>query len=92
MANQNPSIVEQLKRAVEIAEQMETLQGELDSLLQGAGAAPKHLNFLVTRDFNDPSKARKKRILSPEAREKIAAAQRLRWGKYKKAETLVSHG
>ena len=86
MANQNPSILEQLKRAVEIAEQMETLQGELETLLQGAGAAPKHLNLLVSREFSDLGKTRKKRILSPEAREKIAAAQRLRWGKYKKAE------
>ncbi len=76
MATNNPSI-QQLKRALTISEQIEKLQGELASILGSAApaSAPK---TIATK----PAKAGA-RTLSPEAREKIAAAARARWARAK---------
>jgi hypothetical protein len=52
----------------------------------------EQVKFLLAKDAGSASRrglptapARKKRILSPEARERIAAAQRKRWAAQKKA-------
>lgn len=80
--------VHQLKRAVDVAEKIQTLQHELDSLLgqnssspvtratrgRPAAPAPKHKR----------SSRGGRRNMSPEARERIAEAQRRRWAKYNK--------
>src|SRR4051812_33438056 len=64
----------QLKRAVDIREQIESLTHELHQLLAGR---PQ-----VRVDGGEPQR---KRVLSPMGRAKIAAAQRLRWAKFNEA-------
>ena len=72
-----PSI-DQLKRAVQISEQIERLEADLDSIL-GNQPIPRTKS---SNDVEGPS-GRQRRTMSPEAREKIAAAQRRRWAKSK---------
>lgn len=72
-----PSVAN-LKRALKIAEQIEALEAELATLMSGSAASVKGVK--------GPKAPRAKRTMSPEAREKIAAAQKKRWAKQKKAE------
>jgi hypothetical protein len=68
----------QLKEAVAIAEEIEKLTSQLNSLIGGAelpAAAPKAAAAPVAKTG--------KRQMSPEARARIAAAQRARWAKSK---------
>jgi hypothetical protein len=68
--------LQQLHRAIQIQEQIEKLKSELATVLGGeftSSAAPAR---------RGPKKG-SKRIMSPEARERIAAAQRARWAKTK---------
>ncbi len=74
MSNILPS-TQQLQRAIQISEQIEKLETELKSLLAGNGRAP------VAAAVPKPAKGKGKRTMSPEARERIAAAQRARWAK-----------
>jgi conjugal transfer/entry exclusion protein len=71
MSNSHNVSLEQLKRAVAIREQIDSLQTQLDQIL-GEG-----------EPIAEPSASGKKRTMSPSARRKIAAAQRLRWAKLK---------
>jgi hypothetical protein len=71
--------LDQLKQAVTIAEQIEKLQTELASLF---GGSPSVVSVPQAAAVS-PTKKRGKRTMSPEAREKIAAAQRARWAKAK---------
>ena len=64
----------QLKKAVIISEKLDGLKAELAAILGGSSAPTKA-----------PKEKKAKRTMSPEAREKIAAAQRKRWAKQKKA-------
>ena len=68
----------QLKRAVEIAEQIARLESELARLLGNGSAATQ-----PSKIARSASSGGTRRTLSPEAREKIAAAQRKRWAKAK---------
>lgn len=61
---------DQLKRALVITQKIAQLEAELASILGKAGAKPSGTSV--------------KRNMSPEARERIAAAQRLRWAKARK--------
>jgi len=75
----------QLKQAVSIAEQIEKLQAQLVSLVGGSGpvaSAPKAASSPVAKTG--------KRTMSPEARARIAAAQRARWAKSKGTSTSVA--
>ena len=75
-----PSVT-QLKRAVLIAEKLEQLEKELANILGQASSTPKAAKGAK------PGKVKKtRRTMSPEAREKIAAAQRKRWAKSKRAK------
>jgi len=81
-----PSI-DRLKRAVEVAEQIEKLQSELAAILgneSAVSAAPVAKIATVAKAakvaVSKPA-AKGKRTMSPEARERIAAAQRARWAK-----------
>ncbi|GEP43079.1 hypothetical protein [Brevifollis gellanilyticus] len=92
MAKNTVLSLEQLKRAVEIHEQIEKLQAELSSLLgQSAGAKRgRKPGTKASASSGDavksiPAKKKVKRVMSPEAKEKIAQAQRKRWAKSKKA-------
>lgn len=60
--------LEQLKKAVSIKEQINSLQDQLSALLTGVSS-------------DEPGA--KRRGISAEARERIAAAQRVRWAKIK---------
>lgn len=82
----------QLKRAVQIHEQIEKLQAELAALLGQSGGAkrgrkPGAKAAMAGSDTTDtaPAKKKSKRAMSSESREKIASAQRKRWAKSKKA-------
>jgi len=76
-----PTLI-QLKEAVTIAEQIEELQAKLASLVGGSGSVvsiPKAVSAAVSA----PVAKAGKRTMSPEARARIAAAQRARWAKSK---------
>ncbi len=92
MAKNTVYSLEQLKRAVEIHEQIEKLQAELATLLGQSGGAKRGRKPGVKSERSGggvvkgtPAKKKGKRAMSPEAREKIATAQRKRWAKTKKA-------
>jgi hypothetical protein len=78
--------VDQLKRAIAVAEQIEKLQGELSAILGGQSPTP------TVSPKTESAGKKGKRTMSMEAREKIAAAQRARWAKSKgqKAATTLS--
>jgi hypothetical protein len=63
----------QLHRIIAIKEKIESLQGEIDSLVGGGGGAPSP----------SASKPRKKRRMSAAARARIAAGARARWARVK---------
>jgi hypothetical protein len=69
-----------LQRALAIAEQIQTLENELRSIFNAEALAGTEAgNGLKAK--SKPSKATGKRFVSPEARAKMAAAQRARWAK-----------
>lgn len=90
MATSIPSI-DQLKRALELSEEIQRLELELRNVL-GAAAEPGLVESnSATAEIEAPKKRRRgrkkgKRTLSPEAIEKIRAGQRKRWAKLKKGE------
>ncbi|MEQ1933843.1 MAG: hypothetical protein ABL962_08190 [Fimbriimonadaceae bacterium] len=65
------------KLAAALQEKIEILQTELASILGGSSSSVKSVK--------EPKAKKTKRTMSPEAKEKIAAAQRKRWAKQKKA-------
>lgn len=67
----------QLRQAANLSEKIEKLQKELDSILGGSSAGKSSAKAAKTDG------RKKKRKMSAEAREKIAAAQRMRWKKQK---------
>ena len=71
----------QLKRAVIISEKLDALEAELAAILGGSSALAKN-----AKEPKAPKEKKTKRVMSPEAREKIAAAQRKRWAKTKRAD------
>lgn len=73
-----PSLT-QLKRALALAEKIETLKAELAGALS-AGPTPEPKP-------TEPAKTKRKYTMSPESREKIAAAQKRRWAKVREAAT-----
>src|ERR1700743_3051429 len=82
---------QQLKRALNISEQIEALQNELAGIMGAAGAASLTGKRKYTRRAAAAAegeeaapKKRKRAKFSPEARAKIAAAQKARWAKSKK--------
>ncbi len=75
----------QLKEAVAIAEQIEKLQAELGSII-GNAKSPSVVSIpKASSPVAAPAPKTGKRTMSPEARERIAAAQRARWAKSKGA-------
>ncbi len=80
MAKKSHLSVDQLTRALEITKQIEKLEAELASVFGGRVKGPRGVAKA------DKVDGRKTRNMSPEAKEKIAAAQRLRWAKQKKAD------
>ena len=101
MSSHTPT-VEQLKRAVAIAEQIKSLEAEVASILGGQMVAPLQvkrgpgaprkviLDAPVSEAAPAPAKARKRKKLSPEGLAAIVAAQKARWARHKKA--LIAAG
>jgi hypothetical protein len=75
-----PSI-DRLKKAVEVAEQIEKLQSELASILGSQTAVSSAPAAKVAKVAASKPAVKGRRTMSPEARERIAAAQRARWAK-----------
>ena len=71
----------QLKKALSISEKLDELKAELAAILGGSSASAK-----TAKEPKAPKEKKTKRVMSPEARDKIAAAQRKRWAKQKKAD------
>ena len=78
--------MDQLTRALEVTRQIEKLQAELSAIYSGEGRPTRKYVRAADKGEKTTPTGRKKRIMSPEAKEKIAAAQRLRWAKQKKAD------
>lgn len=77
--------VDQLKQAIKLSEQIQKLEAELAAILGNSGAV-KTVRAYVRKDKSAAASTRKKRVISPEGKERIAAAQRARWAKQKKAK------
>jgi hypothetical protein len=67
--------IDQLRRAIEIKEQIEVLEQQLTSLPSGE---------IVNRNSRIVNGVSRRRTMSASARARIAAAQRARWAKVKK--------
>ena len=72
--------VSQLQRAIKIAEQIQALEAELSGILGGSAPAAKAGKKAPV----EGKKSKRKYNFSPEARAKIAAAQKARWARQKK--------
>jgi hypothetical protein len=84
MSNATPSL-EQLKRALQLAEQIQSLEAELATLL----GSPSAVRSAAPAPASKPSKRGGKRIVSAEARAKMAAAQKARWAKVNRAKSAA---
>ena len=82
MANTSRPSVDQLKRALSLTEQIQKLEAELAAILGSVSAVS------VKRAYIRKAKGSKRRkpVISPEGKERIAAAQMARWAKLKKAQ------
>jgi hypothetical protein len=83
MPTSSSPTLDQLKRAIAIAEQIHKLEGELAAALGDQGAGNSSPSQPAARTAATPQKKSRggKRTMSAEARERIAAAQRARWAK-----------
>ena len=88
MSNLSSLTSAQLRRAAEIQEQIEALNGQLTGILNGngAGVAPKTASLPAS----EQTKSRKKYKLSAEGRAKKIAAQKARWAKAKTPAEPIS--
>ena len=85
MSITTPAIV-RLKRAIKIADQIQKLENELATLLgQTRDGARAVIELAAAAGPRTPVKTRKPYTFSPEARAKIAAAQKARWAKARMA-------
>jgi hypothetical protein len=75
----NTTSVERLKRAIQISEQIDSLQAELNQLLAGIGGGPSTSPAVQALKAS----AQKKGGMSAAGRRRIAEAQRARWAKQK---------
>jgi hypothetical protein len=93
MSNTSPSL-DQLKRAIEIAEQIQSLEVELQSVLGGnlsVGSAPTPPPFTSALTAKTPKAGTKgKRVVSPATRAKMAAAQQARHAKKKNGASALA--
>lgn len=86
MSNTSSPLVERLRKAVTISEQIQKLQAELDAILSGCG--------MGNGDFSDSAAVRQQRRtrkMSAAGRRRIAAAQRARWAKAKGEATAADY-
>jgi len=81
MSNLSTLTSAQLRRAAEILEQIEALNGQLATIVDGTGAPTAQ--EIAPAAGHEPTKIRKKYKLSAEGRAKKIAAQKARWEKAK---------
>lgn len=79
--------VAQLKRAVAIKEQIESLLSELASI---SGTTPASATAPSVAAAVAPAPAKKKNVMSPAARAKISAAQKARWATVKETSATTA--
>lgn len=90
MPNSSTPSVANLRQAIALAEQIEKLQSQLASLIGGGSPAvstPRVASAVPSPTKPGKKGKRGKRVLSPEARERIAAAQRARWARAGKGKS-----
>ncbi len=85
MTTASPSVA-QLKRAIKIAEQIESLEAELAGILGRDAVATRKAGRKPAAAPAEGRKTKRKYNFSPEARAKIAAAQKARWARQKEAK------
>src|SRR3954470_17354165 len=78
MPDNTPSL-SQLQRALEIAEEIQRLEEELQSVLGGRSAAPAQNKVTTSAAPAKTGKRGGRRTFSAETRAKMAAAQQARW-------------
>lgn len=83
--------LEQLKRAAQLAEQIAKLEAELQAVLGGGKTRGRKPGKVAKTEeaseaVKPAKKSRKKRArnMTPEARARIAEAQKARWAKFRK--------
>lgn len=80
-----PLTSERLRRAAAIVEQIQALQTQLDSLLQGTATVPAvAAKAAPAKKVAKRGRKPGKRTMSPEARARIAEAQKKRWAALKR--------
>lgn len=88
MSEQHPS-TQQYQRAIQIVEQIEQLEAELKEVLSGSsGSAVEKSEPSLEPTSKTAGKRKGKRagrVVSPEGRARMAAAQRARWAKSRKS-------
>lgn len=84
--------LEQLRRAIEISEQISKLEAELASVLGQAGVqgAKRAYTRRKTSAVGAPRRKRKKVKISPEGLANIIAAQKRRWAKVKREQKAAA--
>ena len=90
MSTNSPSVAS-LRRAIEITEKIQSLEAELKAVLSGA-AAPAAAARAPKADAPAKVKGKKKRVMSPEARARIVAAQKARWAKVRAEKAAAASG
>jgi hypothetical protein len=84
MTNIKDLSTEQLKRAIEIKEQIEALQAQLDSIESGGGSGAKRGPGRPPKGTGrGPGRPKGSRKMSAAGRRAIAAAAKARWAKYR---------
>jgi hypothetical protein len=84
MPSSNSFSTAQLRQALQLSEQIESLQDELQALLSGGGSTVSEASS--KKQSAAPGRPRGKRGMSPAARARIGAAARARWAKLRQSK------
>ena len=84
MPNTSAPTIDQLKRAIQLTEQIEKLQGELNRIFPGSAAKASATPTAAPKAATAPGKKRRK--MSATGRAAIVAAQKARWAKINSAK------
>jgi hypothetical protein len=82
--------IDKLEAALSLRKQIAALQNKLSGLFGSDDKPPKGRSSASKAATTSPIKRKGKRTMSPEARERIAAAQRARWAKTKGTSPAVA--
>ncbi len=80
----SPSLA-QLRQALAIAQQIQTLEAQLKAVLSGGGSVESGVIGNAKATVAKPAR-KKRRKMSAEGKARIAAAQKARWAAFKKAK------